>query len=118
MSTAIAVHPLARAGRIALDLLILAKYRIVFVVVFTGYAAIALQREHATDWAFIWPCILAMALLGGAANTLNQAFELRKDAVMDRTREKRPLPAGHAAPPHDLDYYKAIQTPYAPGNGP
>jgi alpha-glucuronidase len=28
---------------------------------------------------------------------------------------KRPLPAGHAAPPHDLDWYKAIKTPYAPG---
>lgn len=30
---------------------------------------------------------------------------------------KRPLPTGHAAPPHDLEYYKAIKTPYAPGNG-
>ncbi|AQR75779.1 alpha-glucuronidase family glycosyl hydrolase [Sphingomonas sp. LM7] len=30
---------------------------------------------------------------------------------------KRPLPAGHAAPAHDLDWYKAINTPYAPGNG-
>lgn len=30
---------------------------------------------------------------------------------------KRPLPAGHAAPPHDLDWYKAIRTPYAPGGG-
>jgi len=30
---------------------------------------------------------------------------------------KRPLPPGHAAPPHDLDWYKAIRTPYAPGNG-
>ncbi|MDP5280308.1 alpha-glucuronidase family glycosyl hydrolase [Sphingomonas sp. DG1-23] len=30
---------------------------------------------------------------------------------------KRPLPAGHAAPAHDLDWYKAIKTPYAPGNG-
>jgi alpha-glucuronidase len=30
---------------------------------------------------------------------------------------KRPLPAGHAAPPHDLDWYKAIRTPYAPGRG-
>jgi len=29
---------------------------------------------------------------------------------------KRPLPAGHAAPPHDLDWYKAITHPYAPGN--
>jgi alpha-glucuronidase len=30
---------------------------------------------------------------------------------------KRPLPAGHAAPPHDLDWYKAIRTPHAPGQG-
>lgn len=30
---------------------------------------------------------------------------------------KRPLPAGHAPPPHDLDWYKAIRTPYAPGQG-
>jgi len=28
---------------------------------------------------------------------------------------KRPLPPGHAAPPHDLDWYKAIHNPYAPG---
>jgi alpha-glucuronidase len=28
---------------------------------------------------------------------------------------KRPLPAGHKPPAHDLDYYKAITTPYAPG---
>lgn len=96
---AIAQPPLARLGRFALDLLILAKYRIVFVVVFTGYAAIALHREHATDWAFIAPCILAMALLGGAANTLNQVFELGKDAVMDRTKQKRPLPAGRITVP-------------------
>jgi protoheme IX farnesyltransferase len=84
----------ARLGRFALDLLILAKYRIVFVVVFTGYAAIAVQGDHATHWGFIMPCLVAMALLGGAANTLNQVFELRKDAVMDRTKERRPLPSG------------------------
>ncbi|GAA4760856.1 alpha-glucuronidase family glycosyl hydrolase [Stakelama sediminis] len=28
---------------------------------------------------------------------------------------KLPLPAGHAEPPHDLRYYEAIKTPYAPG---
>lgn len=26
-----------------------------------------------------------------------------------------PLPAGHAAPPHDLAYYQAVYIPYAPG---
>ncbi|WP_313537827.1 alpha-glucuronidase family glycosyl hydrolase [Sphingomonas sp.] len=30
---------------------------------------------------------------------------------------KRPLPAGHLAPPHPLGYYEAIRTPHAPGNG-
>jgi alpha-glucuronidase len=30
---------------------------------------------------------------------------------------KRPLPPGHAAPAHDLEWYKAIRTPYAPGQG-
>jgi alpha-glucuronidase len=29
----------------------------------------------------------------------------------------RPLPAGIAAPPHPLQHYKAIRTPYAPGSG-
>ncbi|MEI9852315.1 MAG: alpha-glucuronidase family glycosyl hydrolase [Sphingomonas sp.] len=29
---------------------------------------------------------------------------------------KRPLPEGHAPPPHDLDWYKAIDNRYAPGN--
>ncbi|WP_218943085.1 alpha-glucuronidase family glycosyl hydrolase [Sphingomonas sp. R-74633] len=28
---------------------------------------------------------------------------------------KRPLPEGHKPPAHDLEYYKAITTPYAPG---
>lgn len=30
---------------------------------------------------------------------------------------KHPLPEGHAPPAHDLDWYKAIRTPYAPGQG-
>lgn len=29
----------------------------------------------------------------------------------------QPIPPGHAAPPHPLSWYKAIRTPYAPGNG-
>ena len=32
-----------------------------------------------------------------------------------QSKSKLPLPPGHAAPPHDLDYYEAIRTPYAPG---
>ncbi|RAK51335.1 alpha-glucuronidase family glycosyl hydrolase [Phenylobacterium deserti] len=30
---------------------------------------------------------------------------------------KRPLPAGYAPPAHDLEYYKSLEFPYAPGRG-
>jgi heme o synthase len=88
----------SRIWQVISDLLILTKYRITVVALFTGYAAIVVQGEHATDWAYVWPCLLALFALGGAANTLNQLFELRKDAVMDRTKARRPLPAGRITP--------------------
>ncbi|WP_372018023.1 alpha-glucuronidase family glycosyl hydrolase [Pseudoxanthomonas sp. 10H] len=34
-----------------------------------------------------------------------------------QTFSKRPLPAGEAAPPHDLAYYQSLQFPFAPGDG-
>jgi protoheme IX farnesyltransferase len=85
---------LARGWRVVVDLLVLTKYRITLVALFTGYAAIAVQGEHATEWAVVVPCLIALFLTGGAANTLNQLFELRKDALMNRTKSRRPLPAG------------------------
>lgn len=89
---------LMRVWRVMSDLLILTKYRITMVALFTGYTAIVVQGDHATDWAFVWPCLLALFALGGAANTLNQLFELKKDAVMNRTKARRPLPAGRITP--------------------
>ena len=89
---------LMRIWRVISDLLILTKYRITMVALFTGYTAIVVQGDHATDWAFVWPCLLALFALGGAANTLNQLFELKKDAVMNRTKARRPLPAGRITP--------------------
>jgi protoheme IX farnesyltransferase len=95
-----ATHPSSAAalGRVLSDLLVLTKYRITLVALFTGYAAIAVHRTHAGDWGYIWPCLLALFAMGGAANTLNQLFELRKDAVMERTKARRPLPAGRITP--------------------
>jgi protoheme IX farnesyltransferase len=90
--------PAARIGRVLIDLLVLTKYRITLVALFTGYAAIAVQGEHATDWPLVLPCLAALFFTGGAANTLNQLFELRKDALMNRTRSRRPLPAGRITP--------------------
>ena len=34
-----------------------------------------------------------------------------------QTFSQRPLPEGAAPPPHDLEYYKSLQFPYAPGDG-
>jgi len=76
------------------DLLILTKYRITVMALFTGYAAIAVEGSATFDWSRIWPCLLALFLVGGAANTLNQVFEKDKDARMNRTKSRRPLPAG------------------------
>ena len=88
-----------RVGQFLFDLLVLTKYRITAVAMFTGYAAIAIEGTHATDWKFVWPCLLSLFLTGGAANTLNQIFELKKDALMNRTKARRPLPAGRISVP-------------------
>jgi alpha-glucuronidase len=34
-----------------------------------------------------------------------------------QTFSARPLPEGHAPPPHSLDYYRSLEFPYAPGDG-
>ncbi|WP_114953182.1 alpha-glucuronidase family glycosyl hydrolase [Sphingosinicella terrae] len=36
--------------------------------------------------------------------------------VYFQSLSRRPFPAGYAPPAHDLDHYRAIRTPYAPGN--
>lgn len=105
-------EPVGGLGRVLLDLLVLTKYRITLVALFTGYAAIAVHRTHAFDWNFIWPCLLALFAMGGAANTLNQLFELRKDAVMERTKARRPLPAGRVTPAQAW-VFAAIQLAFA-----
>jgi protoheme IX farnesyltransferase len=83
-----------RVATFLMDLLVLTKYRITVVALFTGYAAIVVEGNHHTDWTLVWPCLVALFLLGGAANTINQILELAKDAVMDRTKARRPLPSG------------------------
>jgi protoheme IX farnesyltransferase len=100
--------------RFLFDLLILTKYRITVVAMFTGYAAIAVQGTYISDWGHIWPCLLSLFLTGGAANTLNQIFELKKDAVMNRTKARRPLPAGRITVPQAY-VFAALQAVVAQG---
>ena len=76
------------------DVMVLGKARISAVAMFTGYAAIAVEGSQATDWLSVTLCLLALFLLGMGANTFNQIVEKDKDAAMNRTKEKRPLPSG------------------------
>ncbi len=83
-----------RLASFLMDLLRLAKFRITLVAVFTGYGAVAVHGQHATDLGYLWPLIIALFTTGASANALNQLFERDKDAAMARTRKRRPLPAG------------------------
>ncbi|MDA3959232.1 MAG: heme o synthase [Planctomycetota bacterium] len=80
------------------DLMVLTKFRINVVGVFTGYTAIAVYNSmHLDDPVPGWQtllCMLALLLMGGAANTWNQIIEKERDGRMERTRNKRPLPSG------------------------
>ena len=80
------------------DLMVLTKFRINVVGVFTGYAAIVVFRVMNPDvvitGADLGMCMLALLLTGGACNTCNQMIECERDSRMERTREKRPLPSG------------------------
>jgi protoheme IX farnesyltransferase len=81
-------------GGFVMDLLRLAKFRITLVAVFTGYTAVAVQGAHARDLAVLLPLFAVLFATGASANALNQLLERHRDAVMTRTRHRRPLPSG------------------------
>ncbi|MHC5067353.1 MAG: heme o synthase [Planctomycetota bacterium] len=85
------------------DLMVMTKLRINMLGIFTGYAAIAifevLHPENPVSAIDVTLCLLAMLLVGGAANTWNQIIEKDKDSRMERTREKRPIPSGRISVP-------------------
>ncbi len=82
-----------------------------------GVAATA--RARAT-WAAMKPYVDAQRFNEEAAYLAIEEKEAHwwRDACLAyfQTFSKRPLPAGHAAPPHTLEYYKAIDFPFVPGH--
>lgn len=81
------------------DLLTLSKYRLSGLVALTAGTGYALRDDHPS----LRPRpILAVTvgtwLTAASANTLNQLYEIRSDALMARTR-LRPLPAARIRPP-------------------
>jgi alpha-glucuronidase len=80
---------------------------------------IATVRQMARTWAAMKSYVDAERWSQQAAFLAIQEKEAQwwRDACIAyfQTFSHMPMPAGHAAPPHDLAYYKAIYIPYAPG---
>jgi len=74
------------------DLIELVKPRITLMVLITTAAGFWLGAPSIEPLAF-WSTLLGTALIAAGASCLNQVFEVRTDALMNRTRQ-RPLPAG------------------------
>jgi len=83
---------------------------------------IATVAEMRNTWSAMKPFVDAERWAQTASFLAIQQKEARwwRDACIAyfQTFSRMPMPAGHAPPPHDLAYYKAIYFPYAPGAAP
>ena len=99
-SPAIAQQSISRPGIQASflsDLMELAKIRLTGMVVITTMVGFWLGGADDSGWLkFLWVAAGTWMLAAGAA-TLNQVFEISRDALMPRTAN-RPLPAGRLSP--------------------
>lgn len=80
------------------DYVLLTKPRIVMLFGLTGASAMVIEGSLRADPMRFWMIFLGMVLTAGSANALNQYIDRDIDALMERTRKKRPLPAGRLKP--------------------
>ena len=80
------------------DYIELTKPRIVALVIVTAVAGLVVEGSLLHDPLKFALVLFAITLTAGSANAFNQYFERDLDAVMTRTRAKRPLPL-HRVPP-------------------
>jgi len=84
------------------DFIRLTKPTILLLVVLTGATALVMEGSLLLEPLRFALVILALLFTGGSANALNQYFERDIDALMERTKHKRPLPLGKISPRHAL----------------
>lgn len=75
------------------DYLTLCKPRVVLLMLLTAWAGMYLGTEKTIPWWLWVNATLGIALMSGAAATLNHIIDHRIDAIMDRTKN-RPLASG------------------------
>ncbi len=71
----------------------LVKFRLSFLVVFSGAIGYLLGSPSILDWNTFTLFLLGSFLVTGSANTINQIIEIESDKLMKRT-SGRPLPTG------------------------
>ena len=90
----------------------LSKARLTALVVLTSAAGFVMATPAGSagiDWIRMLLTLTGTALAAGGANAMNQFMEMRRDALMLRTRH-RPLPSGVMSPAHALVF--AMATAY------
>lgn len=88
------LHPASSVMDRMIAYLLLTKPRIAGLVVLTGFAAVKVEGSLLTEPMRVAAVLLGIFLSAGAANALNQILDRDIDAVMERTRIRRPIPAG------------------------
>jgi heme o synthase len=102
----VAALPRAR-GRVATDLFVLTKPRVVLMVLVTTLVGYYVALPGPADWARVIHLVIGTILSAGGTLALNQYIERDVDALMARTRQ-RPLPDGRLMPLEALLFGSAI----------
>ena len=103
---ALAADPLPRSGILS-DLLELTKPRIVTMILITAVVAALIAAGSAVSLGMLVHLLIGTALVAGSAGAMNQVWEFRVDALMERTR-RRPIPAGRLGLPLSACFGMAI----------
>jgi heme o synthase len=85
---------MSRAGETVMQYGLLTKPRIILLVMVTGASAMVLQGSLVADPRRFAAVLAGIMLAAASANALNNFWDRDIDAIMKRTRGKRPIPAG------------------------
>ena len=96
-----ATTPVSASGDV-LDYIALLKPRVMSLVVFTGFAGLAVAPGDIHP-ILAAVAVLCIALASGAAGAINMWYDRDIDALMERTRD-RPLPTGKIEPAEALSF--------------
>ena len=96
-----ATTPVSASGDV-LDYVALLKPRVMSLVVFTGFAGLAVAPGEIHP-LLAMVAVLCIALASGAAGAINMWYDRDIDALMERTRG-RPLPTGKIEPAEALSF--------------